>query len=230
MLRNNNLFLYSQQTITIKTNLNHSCVYVSIIISPVTTLAESHHSRISLILQVVGNNLQVILHFINHQSNIIQSSSLAYTQILEGNAGGVGIQHVISHAQIHLALRDVRLGTQLQKAGVQTSNGDGSTRSALLHVGYLLEPLHNGVPGNHLRTSQFHGLAVEGSRIHAVLADGSGNITIPHGLLQSSSSVDVDEEGVDAEHTTNPAHKIDQYTMIMMMIMMIMIMRNNHTS
>ena len=44
---------------SIKTKLNHSCVYVSIIISPVTTLAESHHCRISLILQVVRNNLQV---------------------------------------------------------------------------------------------------------------------------------------------------------------------------
>ena len=75
-------FIVDKQTLH-KTKLNHSCVYVSIIISPVTTLAESHHCGISLILQVVRNNLQVnSIHHLHLHIHIPTPKSLKVMQVV----------------------------------------------------------------------------------------------------------------------------------------------------
>lgn len=145
-----------------------------------TSLAISHHSIVSLLLDGMRLNLHVTLLLKPH------------SQILESQACCVQIENIVTGTQINVTAGNIRLGAQFQEPGVHASERSGCARQVPLGVGDLLEPLHDLRPLHDFRAGQLQGLAGVLLRVHAVGADGGSHIAGPHGLLQVDTAVDVD--------------------------------------
>lgn len=172
--------MFTQQTAQYKTKLNYSCVCVIRDVCPVTSLAISHHSIVSLLLDGMRLNLHVIL------------SLKPNSQILESQTRCVQIENIVTSTQIDVTAGEIRLGTQFKEPSVHASERSGCARQVPLGVRDLLEPLHNLGPLHDFGAGQLQSLASVLLRVHAVGADGGSHIASPHGLLQVDTTVDVD--------------------------------------